>query len=118
MSEGLSVYYEYLVVKRAGLSDEHTLLSNFEKNINAFENSPGRSYQSLAQASYETWSTGPFGRQGKDADRSISYYDKGPIAGMLLDFRIRHETKNERSLDDVMRLLYWKYYKKLQRGFT
>ena len=118
VSEGLSVYYEYLVVKRAGLSDERTLLSNFERNINAFENGPGKSFQSLSQASYETWSTGPFGRQGKDADRSISYYDKGPIVGLLLDFAIRNETKNERSLDDVMRLVYWKYYKKLQRGFS
>lgn len=118
VSEGLSVYYEYLVVKRAGLSDERTLLSNFERNINAFENSPGRSHQSLAQASYETWTTGPFGRQGKDASRSISYYDKGPIVGLLLDFAIRHETANRHSLDDVMRLLYWKYYKELGRGFT
>ena len=118
VSEGFSVYYEYLVVKKGGLSDERTLLSNFERNINAFENGPGKSHQSLAQASYETWNTGPFGRQGKDADRSISYYDKGPIVGLMLDFAIRHETNNERSLDDVMRLLYWKYYKKLQRGFT
>lgn len=118
VSEGLSVYYEYLVVKRAGLSDERTLLSNFERNITAFENGPGRLHQSLVQASYETWTTGPFGRQGKDANRSISYYDKGPVVGLFLDFTIRNATGNKQSLDDVMRLLYWKYYKELQRGFT
>jgi predicted metalloprotease with PDZ domain len=27
-------------------------------------------------------------------------------------------TQNTKSLNDVMRLLYWKYYKQLQRGFT
>lgn len=118
VSEGLSVYYEYLIVKRAGLSDEQTLLSNFERNITAFENGPGRLHQSLTQASYETWSTGPFGTQGKDANKSISYYDKGPIVGLMLDFAIRHETHNQHSLDDVMRSLYYTYYKKLQRGFT
>jgi predicted metalloprotease with PDZ domain len=118
VSEGLSVYYEYLIVKRAALADEQTLLNNFENNINAFENDPGRPYQSLAQASYETWKDGPFGRQGQEGDRSISYYDKGPVVGLMLDLAIRHATANKRSLDDVMRFLYRQYYQKLQRGFT
>jgi predicted metalloprotease with PDZ domain len=118
VSEGLSVYYEYLMVKRAGLVTDQTLYSDFEKNIEATENNPGRLYQSLAQASYKTWSNGPFGTQGEEAGKSISYYDKGPVVGLLLDFAIRHATQNRKSLDDVMRLLYWKYYKELQRGFT
>jgi predicted metalloprotease with PDZ domain len=118
VSEGLSVYYEYLMVKRAGLASEQTLYADFEKNINATENNPGRSYQSLAQASYKTWSDGPFGTQGEERGKSISYYDKGPVFGLLLDFTIRHSTRNTKSLDDVMKLLYWKYYKQLHRGFT
>ena len=118
ISEGLSVYYEYLIAKRAGISDEQTLLNNFEKNFNAVENNPGRLHQSLTQASYETWGDGPFGKQGKDADKSISYYDKGPLVGLILDFSIRHATENKKSLDDVMQFLYYHYYKKLQRGFT
>ncbi len=118
VSEGLTVYYEYLIVKRAGLINEEVFFRNLEGSINAFENSPGRSYQSLTQASFITWSEGPFGRQGEDASKSISYYDKGPIVGLILDFAIRQATMNKKSLDDVMRLLYLKYYKKLQRGFT
>jgi len=118
VSEGLSVYYEYLIVKRAGLINKQSLFNDFENNINAFENDPGRSYQSLKQASYETWSDGPFGKQGASDDKSISYYDKGPVVGLLLDFRIRNATENKKSLDDVMRFLYWEYYKKLARGFT
>ncbi|MBI1341927.1 MAG: M61 family peptidase [Terrimonas sp.] len=118
VSEGLSVYYEYLIVKRAGLINQQTLLNNFANSITAFENDPGRLYQSLSQASYETWSDGPFGRQGQEGDRSISYYDKGPAVGMLLDFAIRHASSNKKSLDDVMRYLYGHYYKDLQRGFT
>ena len=38
--------------------------------------------------------------------------------GLLFDAKIRTTTKNERSLDDFMRLLYNRYYKELQRGFT
>lgn len=118
VSEGLSVYYEYMIVKKAGLSDQRTLFSDFENNINTTENNPGRLHQSLAQASYATWSEGPFGTQGDDPEKSISYYEKGPIIGMFLDFKIRHVSQNKKSLDDVMRFLYWQYYKKLQRGFT
>jgi len=118
VSEGLSVYYEYLIVKRAGIIDERTIFSNFEKNINAVENNPGRLHQSLIEASYQTWGDGPFGTQGKDPKKSISYYDKGPLAGLILDLNIRHATQNKKSLDDVMRYLYNNYYKKMQRGFT
>lgn len=118
VSEGLSVYYEYLIVKRAGLVNEQTLFSYFDNSINAFENSPGRFYQSLTQSSFETWSDGPFGKQGDNVDKSISYYDKGPAVGLVLDFAIRQATQNKKSLDDVMCFLYWEYYKKLQRGFT
>lgn len=118
ISEGLTVYYEYIVIKRAGLMDEKTLLSNLEHNINALENNNGRLYQSLSQASYNTWKDGPFGTQGEEAGKTISYYDKGPVVGLLLDFAIRNASQNEKSLDDVMRLLYWQYYKKLNRGFT
>ena len=118
VSEGLTVYYEYLIVKRAGLISEQNLFANFESTINAIENNPGRFYQSLSQASYNTWSDGPFGKQGKDANKSISYYDKGPAVGLILDLAIRNATQNKKSLDDVMRLLYWHFYKKLQRGFT
>lgn len=118
VSEGLTVYYEYLIVRRAGLINDDELFSSFEDNINAFENDPGRLYQSLSQASFNTWSDGPFGNKQGDQDRSISYYDKGPIIGLILDFAIRNATDNNRSLDDVMRYLYWHYYKTLHRGFT
>ncbi len=118
VSEGLSVYYEYLIVRRAGLSDERTLLEDFEKNINNIENNPGRKFQSLTQSSYNTWHDGPFGTQGEEAGKTISYYEKGPIVGMLLDFGIRNATKNAKSLDDVMRYVYWKYYKRAGRGFS
>lgn len=118
LSEGLSVYYEYLIVKRAGLSDEQMLLSALAGNITAHENNPGRLHQSLAQASYNTWKDGPFGTQGDDPGKAISYYDKGPIFGLILDLAIRQATQNQKSLDDVMRQLYWKYYKAKGRGIT
>jgi predicted metalloprotease with PDZ domain len=45
------------------------------------------------------------------------YYDKGSVAGFLLDIMIRDASDNRRSLDTVMRELYETTYKK-GRGFT
>lgn len=118
VSEGLTVYYEYFLVKRAGLSTEADLLNYFKGNISAYEKGVGKQYQSLQQASFNTWSDGPFGRREDKVNKTISYYDKGPAIGMLFDFAIRHQTQNKKSLDDVMRTLYRKYYQGLKRGFT
>ena len=118
VSEGLSVYYEYMVVKRAGITTDAELFNAFRGNMVAFENKPGKLYQTLEEASYETWSDGPFGRTGDEVNKTISYYDKGPVVGLLFDFKIRQATNNKESLDDVMRFLYKEYYQKKKRGFT
>ncbi|TDO24626.1 M61 family metallopeptidase [Pedobacter duraquae] len=117
VSEGFSVYYEYLMVHRAGLSTPEELIDHLRDNLMAYENKPGHLYQSVTQSSFQTWTYGPSVKK-EDADKTISYYDKGPILGLMLDMKIRQETNNKKSLDDVMRTLYKQYYKKLRRGFT
>lgn len=118
LSEGLTVYYEYLILKRAGLMTTDEVLKTFQENIKAYESKPGRQFQTPADASWKTWDEGPFGRTGDEVNKTISPYDKGALLGMLLDFKIRQATNNEKSLDDLMRLLYNKYYKQKGRGFT
>ena len=39
---------------------------------------------------FQSVTHGPFGRTGNDFTKTISYYDKGPVLGLLLDFKIRH----------------------------
>ena len=48
----------------------------------------------------------------------MSYYDNGAMLGAMLDLSIRAAGRNQRSLDDVMRSLYRKYYREKKRGFT
>jgi predicted metalloprotease with PDZ domain len=59
-----------------------------------------------------------FARGEHPANTTISYYDKGAALGLLLDLRIRNDSANRRSLDDVMRTLYRTFYKEKGRGFT
>jgi predicted metalloprotease with PDZ domain len=118
LSEGVTVYYEWIMLRRAGITTQEELLNELGSAIRTFEQKPGRFFQTLEQASYETWSDGPFGRTGDEVNKTISYYEKGPLVGALLDLAIRHETKNKRSLDDLMRTLYKEYYQNKKRGFT
>lgn len=116
VSEGLSVYYEDLVLVRAGLMSRDEYLAHLAKQIETFENSPGRHYQSATESSRETWNSG----SGVRPDRSVSmsYYDNGAMLGAMLDLKIRAATEGRKSLDDVMRALYRKYYLTKKRGFT
>jgi len=118
VSEGFTSYYENIISTRAGLQTAEDMLANFQTYIQSYENRPGHLYQSATQASYNTWNDGFDGSKNGEIDKTISYYDKGSVLGLMLDFNIRHVTQNKHSLDDVMRQLYNKYYKKLNRGFT
>ncbi len=118
VSEGITVYYDQLIVCRAGLISLQELINAFRDRLLGYENKPGRLFQSATEASYNTWSDGPFGRQDDDFNRTVSVYDKGSVLGLMLDFNIRHASGNTRSLDDVMRKLYRDYYQQKKRGFT
>lgn len=113
VSEGFTSYYQDLLVRRAGLMTREQYFDTLTRNISVYENSPGHLFQSAAESSMDTWF------RGEDAaNTTISYYNKGPAIGAMLDYKIRAETKNRKSLDDVMRTLYQEFFIEKKRGFT
>ncbi len=118
VAEGVTAYYDDMLLRWAGLVPGDDILKSFSSAVRSYETSPGRLFQSVTQASFDTWSDGPFGRKADEVNKTVSYYEKGPVLAMMLDFKIRHETRNRKSLDDVMRTLYFDYNKKLNRGYT
>jgi predicted metalloprotease with PDZ domain len=117
LSEGGTVYYEDLILNRAGFYSRDEIFREFKSSITNYENIPGHLFQSVAQSSYDSWMLF-FNRSENAANTTISYYDKGCAVTMLLDLKIRHESGNNKSLDDVMKTLYQVYYKEKKRGFT
>jgi predicted metalloprotease with PDZ domain len=114
VSEGLTVYYEDIVLARAGLDTRDQYLEEMASALAHFENGSGHRYQSATESSLTTWDT-PFGGGNR---AMISYYDNGAMLGAMLDLKIRHESGNRASLDSVMRALYRKYAVEKNRGFT
>ncbi len=117
LSEGGTVYYQEIILNRAGFTNSDLFLRAMERTIRSHENIPGHLFQSVGQSSWDTW-INFFSRSANSRDVTISYYDKGCTICMLVDLAIRNGSKNKNSLDDVMRTLYYDYHKKQNRGFT
>ncbi len=115
VSEGLSVYYQDLLLVRAGLMTRDQYLAKIAGAIAKFENASGHRYQSATESSWTTWGTSGV---GGDRNTTISYYDNGGLIGAMLDLAIRTGSHNKKSLDDAMRAVYQTYYKAKKRGFT
>ena len=111
ISEGLTSYYGSLSVERAGLVPPQQYLDGIARLITNFEAKPGRKERSIEDTSWDTWFSNPMSisQANNLANTYYSYYDGGQIMGHILDFAIRDNTNNQRSLDDWMRLLYSRY---------
>jgi len=116
-SEGGTVYYEYLILNRTGLFSREDFLNAVKNGIKAYEDIPGHLFQAATASSFDTW-INFFNRSENARNTTISYYDKGFALCLLLDLKIRNQTQNSKSLDDVMRTLYYDFFKGKQRGFT
>lgn len=116
-SEGATVYYEDLLLARNGFYAPEEYLSRLSSGLSSYESSPGRRFQSPAEASFDSW-FGYFDRTEHLRNTTVSPYDSGLALSFLLDLGIRHATANRRSLDDVMRTLYRTFAKEKGRGFT
>ena len=119
LAEGVTSYYDRLLVRRAGLCSVDEYLegsppggvSDSDKprnDIEVLQDTPGRLVQPLESASFDAWIK-YYRRDENTPNTAISYYTKGAVVGSLLDARVRKATNGARSLDDVMRLAYDRY---------
>jgi predicted metalloprotease with PDZ domain len=106
--EGGTSYYDNVLIRRAGIISASRYLNRLGESLTALQTTPGRHVQSLVESSALTWTK--YYRQDENSPNSIiSYYLKGEIVCALLDLHIRKNTSNQKSLDDVMRLLLTRY---------
>ena len=107
ISEGVTDYYADLAQVRGKTITPRGFYGTTTDKIDAvIESVP----VSLEDASLSAWIKPVNGTED-------IYYDKGSVAGLLIDIMIRDASDNRRSLDTVMRELYETTYKK-GRGFT
>ena len=100
--EGFTSYYDDLLLRRAGLIDDASYLKLITKTVNQVLQTPGRTVQTVAQASFDAWVK--YYRQDENTpNATVSYYTKGALVGLCLDLQLRREGSN---LDALMRHLW------------
>jgi predicted metalloprotease with PDZ domain len=114
--EGTTSYYDLVIPLRAGIYEAKTFLENLGKEITQLQTIPGRKVQPLSESSFDAWIK-LYRRDANSNNSQISYYLKGELVSLLLDLLIRSRHQNQRSLDDVMRLM-WQRFGQEEIGFT
>jgi len=105
LCEGTTSYYDELVLVRAGLEAPEAYLKTIAEAIYQRRARPGALVQSLAESSFDAWIK--FNNPNPDdANATVSYYEGGALASLLLDLEIRRRTHNRNSLDKVLRAMY------------
>ena len=106
--EGITSYYDDLVLVRSGLITPNDYLQLLGEIITRVLRGKGRRRQSVAESSFDAWTK--FYKQDANAGNAIvSYYAKGSLIALALDLKLRSETEGRISLDDVMRACWAKW---------
>lgn len=106
--EGITAYYEWLVLCRAGLLSAQRALSRLAAAINAYHALPASTAQSLSDASLNAW-IDYYRQDAETPNVHVSYYTKGALVGLCLDLWLRSQSQGRTCLDDVLRLLLKRY---------
>src|SRR6267143_5175580 len=102
-SEGLTMFYADLLLRRAGLAvHDSTRIAHLERLIGSYVANPAYARFSAESISAVAYNAEP----GELGDYSASTHLQGELIGTMLDITIRNSTGGQKSMDDVMRLLF------------
>ena len=100
-AEGVTSTYGSFALVRSGIWNKQEFYRDLSAQISELESRPAEQWQSAEQSSLDAWLE-KYALYNQP-QRSVSYYTKGQILGVLLDILIRDRTDNQKSLDDLLR---------------
>lgn len=113
ITEGVTSYYEDLILLRAGLINDQKYYQGLTKYWQYYSDNSKFSHLSLAQSSFESWLDG---YSTSTPHRANSFYVTGKLVACILDAKIKQTTQNQKSLDDLMKQLYQNFSS--SKGYT
>jgi predicted metalloprotease with PDZ domain len=109
-SEGVTSTVGDMMLARARLMNNRQYIDRVGSEINELQSRPAHVWQSAEDSSLNAWFEGD--AYYRSAERSVSYYNKGEVLGVLLDLRIRQLTQGRKSLRDLFQWMNETYAKK------
>lgn len=111
LAEGLTSYFDNLLISRAGLIDPDEYLALLASDIYKLETTPGRLLRPVTEDSFDAWIR-QYQPNSNSVNSTVSYYTKGALIGFVLDTYLRKNSKGRHNLDEVMRKMYGLYSSK------
>jgi len=109
-SEGVTSTVGDMLLARADISSSNQYIERVASEIDELQSRPAHRWQSAEDSGLDAWfEANSFYRTPQ---RSISYYNKGEVLGVLLDLRIRQATGGTKSLRDLFHWMNEHYAKK------
>jgi predicted metalloprotease with PDZ domain len=108
-SEGCTSTAADIIQLRSGLIEERRFELQLASEINELEGRPAHLTQSAEESSLDAWLEGHASYQR--AERSISYYNKGELLGIMLDLAVREASHGHASLREVFQWMNQNYAK-------
>jgi predicted metalloprotease with PDZ domain len=109
-SEGCTSTAADFIQLRSGLLDERRFEQELAADIGELQRRTAHLTQSAEESSLDAWLEGyPYYRR---PERSISYYNKGELLGIMLDLAVRESSHDHASLREVFQWMNQNYAKK------
>ena len=109
-SEGVTSTAAETIQLRAALDDEQQYLAHLANEISELERRPAHLTQSAEESSLDAWLEG--NGYYRRPERSISYYNKGELLGVMLDLVVRDASHGQASLREVLQWMNANYAQK------
>ncbi len=109
-SEGCTSAAADIIQLRSGLLDEPHFEQQLASGIGELERRPAHLTQSAEDSSLDAWLEG--NSYYRRPERSISYYNKGELLGIILDLAVRDASHGHTSLREVFQWMNENYAKK------
>ncbi|HYF04045.1 MAG TPA: PDZ domain-containing protein, partial [Patescibacteria group bacterium] len=118
LAEGFTSYYDDLLTYRCGFYTRDEYLKNIAKDhLGKLARVPGRKAMSVKDSSQLAW-VKLYLPTPDSGNRFPSYYLKGGVIAMLLDFYIIEKSGGAKTLDDAVRAMWDLYLKRPELGLT
>lgn len=108
-SEGCTSTAADIIQLRSGLLDERLFERSLASGIAELEHRPAHLTQSAEDSSLDAWLEGYSYYRG--SQRSISYYNKGELLGIVLDLEVREASHGQASLREIFQWMNQHYAK-------
>jgi predicted metalloprotease with PDZ domain len=109
-SEGCTSTAADIIQLRGGLLDERHFENYLASAIGELERRPAHLTQSAEESSLDAWLEG--NAYYRRPERSVSYYNKGELLGIMLDLAVREASHGKASLREVFQWMNQNYAKK------